>query len=281
MTAVTDGGRARKDVQAPWQQMIPVDRLHPGPGNPRKDPGDLKGLAATLREDGLLQVLVVRPAPDIGPGHYYIVDGWRRYLAMKDWRTEIRCDVRPALASGVTAVQDVITALVTDVHKKNLNAMERAEGLGELAKLGMTEVAISQATGLHVTTVSNGLALLEFSAADREKIRSGELPVTEALKIVRRYRRRQNKKLGRGQRDPHWEPDHFTVKHPLARIAKVMCDAREHTSRRRRGGACDHCWEDAIRADQRKIDEASFAARDRFAAAMGAREQNGTAGVTA
>lgn len=258
---------AEKARQAPWQQMIPVGNLHPNPDNPRQDPGDLKGLAASIRESGLKQPLLVRPAPDIGPAQFYIEDGWRRYLAMRDWRTEIRCDVQPDVFAD-PAARNVITALITDIHRKHLNPMERAEGFGRLSKLGMSATDISRVTGLHISTVTNGLALLEFTEADREKIRSGELPVTEALKIIRRVRARQRRKAGKPQVGTVWEPDHFTRQHPLARVATAMCDAREHNSRRRRGGACDHCWEDAIRQDQTRIVEATHAARERFAAEM-------------
>ena len=253
--------------QAPWQQMIPVRNLHPNPDNPRKDPGDLKGLTASIREAGLKQALVVFPAPDLGPEQYCIEDGWRRYLAMRDWRTEIRCDIHPDEFSAQIArtARNVITALVTDAHRKHLNPMERAEGFGRLAELGMSAADISRDTGLHISTVVNGLALLEFADADREKIRSGELPVTEALKIIRRVRAGRRRKQGRPHHGAVWEPDHFTAQHPLARIAKAMCDAREHNSRRRRGGACDHCWEDSIRQDQTRIVEATHAARERFA----------------
>lgn len=265
-TAASPNGRSPAGLE-PWLVMIPVGRLHPNPDNPREDSGDLKGLAASIRESGLKQPLLARPAPDIGPEDYYIEDGWRRYLTMRDWRTELPCHVQPA-EFGDPAQRNVITALVTDIHRKHLNPVERAIGLGKLQDLGLDMPEISRVTGLHISTVSNGLALLELTDDTREKVRSGQLPVTEALKIIRSHRRRQRKKKGQDpERGARWDPDHFTAGHPLARVARAMCDAREHNSRRRRGGACDHCWEDAIRADQDKITRAQVAleaeARDR------------------
>lgn len=258
---------------APWKKMIPVDRLHLNPDNPRQDPGDIAGLAASIRASGLKQALIVYPARDIGPDDYYIEDGWRRLLAMQDWCSEIPCDIHPVLAGENLATRNVLTALITGIHRKPLNPMERADGYQALADRGMTAVEIGKLVGLHSSTVTNDLALLELSKDTQDRVRSGKLPVAEALRIVRRHRKNQRRRKGQPDRGAHWEPDWFTDKHPLARIARAMCDAREHNSRRRLGNvACGQCFDDAIRADQRKIDEATLMARERFASAMDERD---------
>lgn len=258
---------------APWKKMIPVDRLHLNPDNPRQDPGDIAGLAASIRASGLKQALIVYPARDIGPDDYYIEDGWRRLLAMQDWCSEIPCDIHPVLAGENLATRNVLTALITGIHRKPLNPMERADGYQALADRGMTAVEIGKLVGLHSSTVTNDLALLELSKDTQDRVRSGKLPVAEALRIVRRHRKNQRRRKGQPDRGAHWEPDWFTDRHPLARIAKAMCDAREHNSRRRLGNvACGQCFDDAIRADQRKIDEATLMARERFASAMDERD---------
>ena len=65
---------------------------------------------------------------------------------------------------------------------------------------------------------------------------------------------------GRRRSRPLWEPDHFTTGHRLAREARALCDAREHTGRRRVGKvACGQCWETVIRQDERAA-EAALAA---------------------
>lgn len=268
MTAATaDNGQrehVKPGVQAPWQQMTQVSRLHPNPDNPRKDPGDLAGLTISIRENGLKQRIIIRPAPDIGPDEYYIMDGWRRYLAMRDGWTAIPSEVQPY--PGMNPVrQDVITALITDIHNKMLNPMERAHGCGQLRELGMTASDISRVTGMHISTVTNALALLEFTEEDQAKIASGALPVTEALKIIRRVRRNNRRRKGLPERGARWEADWFTSRHPLARVAKAMCTARGHNSFRHLGNvACGQCFEGAIRDDQNKIIEATRAAKARF-----------------
>lgn len=241
----------------PWRQLIPVGKLRPNKDNPRGDPGDLAGLARSIEQVGLKQWLLVRPQGD----EFVIEDGWRRYLAMKDRRTEIPCIVFPALSSEDLAQQDVLTALVTDVHKKNLNPMERARGFARLQyEFGMDQKQIADLVGKSVTLVSNSLALLELAPNVQRDVERGGLSVEDALAFVRRRRRAaRRKKGGSGPAGAVWEPDHFTVNHPLARAAERLCNARTHNTRRRRvksagfAGACDDCWEDSIRADERTV----------------------------
>lgn len=262
---------------APWKRLIPVDRLHLNPDNPRQDPGDIAGLAASIRASGLKQALIVYPARDIGPEDYYIEDGWRRLLAMQDWCSEIPCDIHPVLAGENLATRNVLTALITGIHKKSLNPMERADGYKVLTGKGMTATEVGKLTGMATSTVTNDLALLELSDDTQDRVRSGKLTATEALRLVRRHRRDRRRRKGQPDRGARWEADWFADKHPLARIATAMCDAREHNSRRRLGNvACGQCFEDSIRADQRKIIEAEQAARERFSAGM---EERGTAGA--
>ena len=227
-------------VQQPWRQMIAAGRLHPNPDNPGEDaPGDLAGLEASIRKNGLLQPLAVRPAPDKGDGHFYIEDGWRRWLAMKEWSTEIPAVIRP-LRPGENAVRrNIITGLITAVHRRDLDPIAKARAFGRLRdELKMTQPQIAAETGISLSNVSNSLALLELSVDTQERVRDGKLPAGEALRLVRRRRAAQRrKKGGSGQTGAVWEPDTFTVKHPLARNAVVLCDARQHNSRRRLGRA--------------------------------------------
>ena len=68
---------------------------------------------------------------------------------------------------------------------------------------------------------------------------------------MRGFRAKQRKRQGKPRDGPVWEPDHLGATHPLARKANDMCDAREHTMRRRIGKvACGQCWETVIRQDE-------------------------------
>jgi ParB family chromosome partitioning protein len=77
------------------------------------------------------------------------------------------------------------------------------------------------------------------------------------MAAIRRTRQRQRKREGKPEMGGgEWEPDHFSPRHPLAKKAAAMCEARGHTMRRRVGKtACGSCWETVIRADERIVAE--------------------------
>jgi len=252
--------------------MIPVDRLLPNPENPRKsDLGDLRALEKSIRKRGLKQPLLVTPAPDKGGRDnvfYYIEDGWRRWLAMSEWNTEIPCIVIPPLAGMASAERFLLTALVTSVHRLDLTPVDRARAFGRLRdEFGMDQVRIAEEVGVSVSTVSNSLLLLELAPDTQERVsrgpedkRPGTIQVQEAVKIVRRRRAiERRKKGGSGRAGAQWEPDWFTAKHPLAYKAASLCDRREHNSRRRLGaghgypGACGQCWQSLIETDYEQV----------------------------
>ena len=109
-------------------------------------------------------------------------------------------------------------------------------------------------------TVYSYTALLDLDKRTRDMVRDGRLSAVDALAGVRAARRRQRKKAGRPAVGPVWEPDYFNGTHPLARKASQLCDAREHTARRRVGKvACGQCWETVIRQDERTAEAARAA----------------------
>lgn len=256
------------------ERLIRVDHLHPNPDNPRLEAGDVTELANSIRKLGLLQALLVRPAPEFTPcqlcfdpgepcpGHFWIEAGYRRWVAMKTWNNAIRCHVQPhALPREEALERNLMVGLIENLHRENLDPIEKARSFGRLRdECHLSQAEIARSGGFHPSTVATSLALLELAPGAQEKVRNGQLGVGEALKIVRRHRRKQRaaRTGGSGRAGAVWEPDHFTRSHALSVKAEAMCDVRGHTSRRRRGGACDLCWEDTIRADQRLIDQLEF-----------------------
>ena len=252
----------------PWRQTVQIDRLLISGYNPRVDLGDLQDLEASIRAVGLQEPILVIPAPDKGDEkttYYYIEDGERRYHAMRGWCTEIPAIIRP-LRPGETVQERVLTtSVVTGIQRKTLNPIERAKAFEKLMKqFDLKQPEIARMVGVSVSTVSNALALLNFSDKDQGKIARGDLKVTDAMKIIARQRAKDRRKRGgSGQMGAQWEPLWFTSTHALAKKAVALCNKREHNNRRRIGatsgfaGACGQCWESVIRADQDLVNEAA------------------------
>lgn len=235
-------------------EMIHPDLIHPNPDNPRWEAGDVTGLAQSITEDGLIQHLLVVPAPEFGPDHYMIEDGYCRWVAGKQIEEKLPCIVRYPNPDEDPAFRALITGLITDVHKTPLTAMERAKAYGRLRDgYSMTQEQIGKRCGLTASTISRYLSLLELSDKTQAAVREGRLSVDKAVVAVQVNRAKTRKKEGKKPVDVGWDPDHFSSSHHLARSARVMCDARDHNNRRRLGGACGACWETIIRADQDRV----------------------------
>ncbi|GAA0402684.1 hypothetical protein GCM10009530_63310 [Microbispora corallina] len=229
---------------------LPIDKIHGNPGNIREQVGDVSELTASIRAHGLLQPLTVRPHPKVA-GAYELLAGHRRHAAALDAGLDtVPVVIRPEV-DDATAIE---VMLVENVQRRDLNPMEKAEALGKLKGRGYTNALISSRTGIPDSTVSYLLALLELDEAGRQKVRTGEITAVEAVAAVRAFRKKQRRKQGGEERAWSWEPDYLTNTHPLARRAERMCNAREHTTRRRIGKvACGQCWETVIRGDERVV----------------------------
>jgi ParB family transcriptional regulator, chromosome partitioning protein len=236
------------------QPYVHVDRVHPHPGNIREDLGDLTEIAASVRAHGVLQPLTVEPYPG-EPGHFRIIAGHRRYhAALLAGRDQLPVSVR--LPRAGVAYEELM--LVENLHRADLNPMDKAEAMGALRDKGYTAARIAASTGLSDATVGFYLALLELAPSARAKVRKGTLSAADAVAAVRRVRKQRRAREGKPEMGGgEWEPDHFTPRHPLAKKATALCDGREHTMRRRVGRlACGECWETVIRADERTVAQA-------------------------
>lgn len=249
---------------------LDVSLIHPHPANVREDLGDLTELVDSIRSHGVLQPLVVRPHPRVSDA-FELLAGHRRYAAAK----AAGCDRVPVtVRHGVDDGQVLELMLVENCQRRELNSMEKAETMGALVNRGYSAADIARKTGIASSTVSYYLALLELDEASRGKVRTGELTASDAVAAVRRARRAAREKAG-SSADFTWEPDYLACTHPLARRARKLCDAREHTMRRRIGKtACGQCWESVIRQDERVVvgaiaDELSSDLERAAAAAVG------------
>jgi ParB family chromosome partitioning protein len=242
---------------AAGQGQALITRVHPHPDNIRSELGDLEETAASIMAHGILQPLAVEPMPGI-PGHWRVIAGHRRLAAAK----AAGLKVVPITVREPDGAEPEELMLIENCHRRDLSVMDKAEAMGALKSKGYSVAKIAKSTGFAEGTVYSYLALLDLDDRTRRMVRDGRLSAADALAGVRAARKRQRRKAGRPAIGPVWEPDYFNGAHPLARKASQLCDAREHTARRRVGKvACGQCWETVIRQDERTAEAARAASR--------------------
>ena len=153
----------------------PLEKIVPQKGQPRQhfDATRIDELAATIREHGLLEPLVVRRVS--GPGgqdRFELIAGERR------WRALQKAGLREALVvvKDVSPAHAFELALIENVQREDLNPVELAEAIARLIEdNGYTQEALAERLGKDRTTIANSLRLLKLPARVRAKIVSGEL----------------------------------------------------------------------------------------------------------
>ncbi|GGG32611.1 chromosome partitioning protein ParB [Caldovatus sediminis] len=164
------------------QRALPIEALEPGPFQPRgpAEPEGLAELAASIREHGVLQPILVRPKPG-APGIYQIIGGERRWRAAQAAGLhEVPVIVRPFGDREAMAA-----ALVENLQRQDLNALEEAEGYSRLIEeFGLTQDALGKAVGKSRSHVANTLRLLGLPPRVRELLRNGQLTAGHARAIL-------------------------------------------------------------------------------------------------
>jgi ParB family chromosome partitioning protein len=153
-------------------QTVSLSSLEPGRGNPRKamDRNGLEGLADSIRKDGVLQNLVVRPVKGKGQ-HYRIIAGGRRYRALKllEERGEVDGDfaVPVEIRASLSKDDGLRIATVENLQRQNLAPLEEAAALTKLIHKGASLDDVAAQTGLSQTTIKRRLALNGLCEAAR------------------------------------------------------------------------------------------------------------------
>jgi ParB family chromosome partitioning protein len=229
---------------------IPVNQIHPSPANPRETLTDIDDLAASIRENGLIQPLVVQRIP--GRLGVQIVAGHRRYAAVQrlDW-TKVPCIVRRDLLPD----EELLAMLVENGQRASLDPIEEARALNRLRQAGMSDAEISRKVGRHVNTIRGRLLLLTLPIEEQEEIRAGVSSVSRGLDLIRAERAREREKANPVAR-PIGRPKgaktkpYFGDTHPLAKAVRAACDHRG--SPKVGGVGCGPCWEQVIRVSERE-----------------------------
>jgi ParB family chromosome partitioning protein len=163
-------------------RRVRVSVIVPNPLQPRRTftDGELHELAESIRANGLLQPLVVRPSPTV-PDRFELVAGERRFRAVSQLGWE---DV-PVLVREASDETLLVLALVENLQREALNPLEEAEGYKALAdKFSMTQADIARAVGKDRSTVANFLRLLNLPPSVRKLLEAGSLSMGHARALL-------------------------------------------------------------------------------------------------
>lgn len=174
---------ARSPAAPPAVRELPVRQLEPNARQPRDhfDDEELKELARSIRERGVLQPLVVTGGPDRG-GSYRIVAGERR------WRAAQRAGLEtvPVVFREVDNDRELLElALIENLQRSDLNPLEEAEAFRALAAdFSLSQQEIADRVGRSRAAVANALRLLRLPAAVQDQLRTGALTAGQARPLL-------------------------------------------------------------------------------------------------
>lgn len=172
---------------------MPIDLIRPGQFQPRQDMREdtLTELADSIKKQGLIQPIIVRPLGD--GGHYEIIAGERRWRAAQiAGLHEIACIVRQVPDNAVVAM-----ALIENIQRENLNPLEEAQALDRLVReFEMTHQQAAEAVGRSRAAVSNMIRLLDLGPPIRKLIAGRELDMGHARALLGLPTQRQQNEVG-------------------------------------------------------------------------------------
>jgi ParB family chromosome partitioning protein len=168
----------RDETSAGGTQELPISAIARNPYQPRQgvEQAQLDELAASIREHGVLQPILVTQTP----GGYRLIAGERRLRASEiAGLTHI-----PAVVRSATESEQLAWALIENLQRSDLNAMEAANAFRRLGdEFGLTHEEISQRVGRARSTVSNTLRLLDLAPAVQSAVASGAISEGHARAI--------------------------------------------------------------------------------------------------
>jgi ParB family chromosome partitioning protein len=177
-----DGFDTADSGEAEGQMMVALESLKPGRFNPRRNfpEAQIAELAASIRERGLVQPLVVRPSGTSGKS-YEIVAGERRWRAAQ----VARLKEVPVVVRSLSDNEAIEIAIIENVQREDLNAIEEAEGYSLLMdNHGYTQEDLAKVIGKSRSHLANTLRLLKLPDSVLKLVRSGALSAGHARALV-------------------------------------------------------------------------------------------------
>jgi ParB family chromosome partitioning protein len=158
---------------------IPIASVTPNPHQPRRmfDDASLADLANSIRSSGLIQPILVRK---VG-GQYQLIAGERRLRAAK----LAGLHAIPAIIRDVDSTTQAQMALIENIHREDLNPIDRAQGYRTLVdQLGLTQAELAGRLGEDRSSIANFMRLLELAEPVKAMVRDGRLSVGHAKLIA-------------------------------------------------------------------------------------------------
>lgn len=180
MADVSESEKVTEHGQSAAEQYVPIERISPNPEQPRKRfvKEDLEDLAASIKEKGVIQPLIVRARSD---GSFEIVAGERR------WRASQIAQLHelPVIVREFTDVEVLEVAIIENIQRADLNAIEEAAGYRQLMdKFGHTQEKMAEALGKSRSHIANLLRLLNLPDPVIDLVRGGELSAGHARALI-------------------------------------------------------------------------------------------------
>jgi len=178
------GGAAGEPQAAPARptRMLPIDQIVPGKFQPRHrfDDEAMQALAESIRENGVLQPILVRPRSTT-PITYEIVAGERRWRGAQ----QARLHEVPVIVRELTDRESLELALVENLQRQDLSPLEEGEGYRRLLQeFGNSQEEVAKRVGKSRSQVANMLRLLDLPEAVRKLVEEGALTAGHARALL-------------------------------------------------------------------------------------------------
>ena len=177
------GPKVSEALATDLPSVLKLEQLQAGKYQPRTrmDEGSLYELAESIKAQGIMQPILVRPIAPAGGVTYEIIAGERRFRAAKlAGLREV-----PVLVKAVPDESAAAMALIENIQREDLNPLEEAQGLKRLTdEFGLTHEQAAQAVGRSRSAASNLLRLLNLAAPVQSMLMAGDLDMGHARALL-------------------------------------------------------------------------------------------------
>ena len=174
--ATVESGTSAMEAES---HTLPTESIHPNPNQPRKnfDEEELEQLAESIKREGLLQPILVRR----DGVEYEIVAGERRWQACK----RAGLEEIPSIVVELDDEQTLRVALIENLQRSDLNAIEEARGYKELMKAGdLTQSELAEAVSKSRSSIANTLRLLDLPEEVQQLVYEGKISAGHARAVL-------------------------------------------------------------------------------------------------